>query len=175
MERPAPNEYVPYYEKYIALVPLGPGTDVLQVLEDQIPQVRAFFAAIPEARGGERYALGKWSVREVLGHLIDVERIMAFRALCIARGETKSLTGFEPDDYAAQSDVDRCLLADLVEELVLVRRANLAMLRRLSEEASRRMGTASDNPVSVRALAHIMAGHVPYHLQLLKERYGVGA
>jgi len=170
MERPTPTEHIPYYEKYIALVPEG---DVLQFMEGQIAEIRALAEAVSEAQAGSRYAPGKWSLREVLGHLIDVERIFAYRALCIARGETKPLNGIEQDDYAAQAEADRTSMKELSDEFANLRRANLAMLRRLSEEASRRIGTASDNPVSVRALTYIMAGHIPHHLQIVRERYGV--
>src|SRR3954469_21244316 len=101
MRRPNPTEHIPYYEKYIALVPEG---DVLQFMEGQISEVRAFAEAVSEEREGYRYAPDKWTLREVLGHLIDAERVLSYRAFCIARGETKPLNGFEPDDYAAEAE-----------------------------------------------------------------------
>jgi hypothetical protein len=171
MERPAPDEYIPYYGKYISLVPEG---DVLQVAEEQVGEVRAFVETVPEDMEGYRYAPGKWSVREVLGHLVDVERVLSYRAFAIARGETQALPGFEPDDYAAASEANRSSLQYLAEELEHVRLGNVAFLRRLSEEAWRRVGTASGDRISVRALAYILTGHVRYHLGHLRERYGLG-
>jgi DinB family protein len=171
MARPEPTEYIPYYEKYISLVP---EEDILRTLAEQLTEVRAFVQAIPEERGGYRYAPGKWSVREVLDHLTDVERIYGYRAFCFARGEKKPLPGVEVDDYAAESGADGLSLRQVLEEFESVRRSTLAMLRRFSEEAWLRTGTASDDPVSVRALAYILAGHVRHHLGILRERYGVG-
>jgi hypothetical protein len=170
MQRPNPTEHIPYYEKYIALVPEG---DVLQFMEGQIAEISALVEAVSEEQERYRYAPGKWSLREVLGHLIDTERVLSYRAFCIARGETQPLNSFEPDDYAAQAEADRTSMRDLFLEFENVRRGTLAMLRRLSEEASRRVGTASGHPISTRALAYIMAGHIPHHLQIVREKYGV--
>jgi DinB family protein len=172
MERPHPTEHIPYYEEYIALVPEG---DVLAILAAQVGEVGAFVRAVPEERASYRYAPGKWSVRDVLGHLIDTERVFGYRAFSIARGETQPLNGYEQDDYATAAAADRARLADLFLEFEIVRRSNLAMFRRLSEEDSRRVGTAAGHPISVRALAYIMAGHIPHHLQILRERYGIEA
>jgi hypothetical protein len=168
MQRPAPTEHIPYYLKYIALVPEG---DFLKIFEDQMKEVRAFVESVPEEKEGYRYAPGKWSLREAMGHVVDTERIFAYRACCIARGETKVLSGYEQDDYAAASEADRRSLRDLLEELEHQRRSNLLLLRGMSEETSKRMGSANDDPVSVRALAYIMAGHVTHHLQVFRERY----
>jgi hypothetical protein len=170
MRRPAPTEHIPYYERYIALVPEG---DVLEVLEDQLKDLRAFVAAVPREKEGYRYASGKWTLREVLGHLIDTERVMAYRAFSIARGEIQPLNSFEPENYAVEADAERIRLKDLLAEFEHVRRGNLMMLKRLSDEAWGKIGIASGNPVSVRALAYIMAGHVPHHLRIIREQYGV--
>src|SRR4051812_2997072 len=142
MERPTPAEHIPYYEKYIALVPEG---DVLQYMEGQIAEVRALAEAVSEEQERYRYAPGKWNLREVLGHLIDTERVLSYRAFCFARGETQPLNSFEQDDYAARAEADRTSMRDLFLEFENVRQGTLAMLRRLSEEASRRVGTASGN------------------------------
>jgi hypothetical protein len=170
MQRPAPTEHIPYYERYIALVPEG---NVLDVLEGQLTDLRAFVAAVPRERERHRYASGKWTLREVLGHLIDTERVMAYRAFSIARGEIQPLNSFEPESYAMEAEADRTRLKDLLAEFEHVRQGNLLMLRRLSDEAWDRIGIASGNPVSVRALAYIMAGHVPHHLRIVREQYGV--
>jgi hypothetical protein len=171
MQRPAPTEHIPYYEHYISLVP---GDHVLTVLEEQLAEVREFVASVPEDRESYRYAPGKWSLREALCHVVDTERILAYRACCIARGETQVLTGYDQDAYVANSEADRRSLRELVDELEHQRRANLVMFRGLSDEASQRMGVANNDPVSVRALAYIMAGHVTHHLRIFRERYGVG-
>jgi hypothetical protein len=170
MERPAPTEYIPYYEHYVSLVP---GGHVLAVLEEQLAAVRDFVDSVPEERETYRYAEGKWSVREVRGHVVDTERIFAYRACCIARGETQALPGYDQDAYAAASGADRRRLRDLLEELEWQRRSNVVLLRGLKEEAWERMGSADGDPVSVRALAYIMAGHVTHHLQILRERYSL--
>ena len=171
MERPLPTEHIPYYEKYISLVPED---DVLGVLAAQAQEIRALAAAVSEEQGGYRYAPGKWSVREVFGHLADVERILAYRAFSIARGERRPLNGFEPDEYAVAAEADRSTLPDLGDEFASLRQGNVAMFRRLSDAAWRRIGTADGNPISARALAFIMAGHVRHHQRSLHEQYGLG-
>jgi uncharacterized damage-inducible protein DinB len=169
--RPDASEYLSYYGKYVALVPDG---DLVQTLRTQLDETLALVRGLPEAQGGHRYAPGKWSIREVLGHLIDAERIFAYRALRIARGDTTPLPGFDENMYAETSDADARTLADLADELEHVRLANLALFRSLSDEALARRGTASDAPISARALAWILAGHELHHRALLRERYLAG-
>jgi hypothetical protein len=171
VERPSPAEHIPYYEKYISLV--GEGEDVLRLLEEQPGDLQAFFEDVSEERGGFRYEPGKWSLREVLGHLVDVERVLGFRAYCFSRGEAQPLPGVDFESYAAMGEHDRRTLAEMLQEFEGLRRSHVAMFQALGEEASRRMGTADGNPISPRALAYILAGHVRYHAQLLLERYGV--
>jgi DinB superfamily len=171
MARPAPTEYIPYYEKYVSLVP---EEDILRTLAEQLTEVRALVDSIPEQRGGYRYAPGKWSIRECLDHLIDVERVYSYRAFRFSRGEKQPLPGFDVDEYAAESGADGLTLRQLLDEFETVRRSTLAALRRVGGETWSRMGTADGNPVSVRGLAYIMAGHVRHHLRILQERYGVG-
>lgn len=173
MRPPAPDEHIPYYGKYISLV--REGEDVLAVLEEQPGRLEAFFAAVSEEQGGYRYEPGKWSVREVVGHLIDVERVFGFRAYCFSRREAQPLPGVDFESYAANGDYDRRTLADLLGEFGDLRRSQAALFRSLGEDAWSRMGTADTHPISVRALAYILAGHVRYHTQLLKDRYGLGA
>src|SRR5205823_4265904 len=122
-----------------------------------------------------RYAEGKWSIRELAGHLIDSERVFGYRAFSIARGENQNLPGFDEKQYMLSAPYDRIALEDLRSELRLVRQANIAMLRNLDEEAWLRIGTANDAQVSVRALAFIMAGHTRHHMNVLRERYRVNA
>jgi hypothetical protein len=173
MRRPDPSEHIPYYGKYIALV--QDGEDVLAILAEQPGELAAFFAGVPEERAGFRYQPGKWSVREVMGHLIDVERVFGYRAYCFSRGEVQPLPGVDFESYAAEGQYDRRSLAGLLEEFRGLRSGSVALFSSMSEEASRRTGTADGNPMSVRTFAYVLAGHVRYHTRLLKELYGVGA
>ena len=166
--RPEAGEYAPYYEKYVSLSRDG---DVIETLERQAAETLALLGGLPEERGASRYEPGKWSVKELFGHVIDGERVFAYRALRIARGDRTPLPGFEQDDYVAHGRFDARTLRDLCDEYEHVRHATLALLRSFDAEAWRRTGTASDNPVSVRALAHIIAGHEAHHLRILRERY----
>jgi hypothetical protein len=126
---------------------------------------------VPAEKEAWAYAEGKWTIREVVGHLIDGERVFGYRALCIARGETQNLPGFEQDDYLRTSPYNHIELEDLLSELRLVRLSNIAMFRNLDEEAWNRVGIANNSEVTVRALAFIMAGHLRHHMNVLRERY----
>jgi hypothetical protein len=168
IDRPSQAEFASFYGGYVSLVPED---DIMKVLEGQADDVRLQTRAFITKREEFRYAPGKWSVREVLGHMTDAERVFGFRAFCFSRGDENALPGFEQDDYVARASFDRCSLADLVQEFGQVREANLIVLRRLDDRAWRRIGTASGKPVSVRALAYIMAGHVRHHLHVLSTRY----
>ena len=168
MDRPSAAEFASFYAGYVSLVPEA---DIMRVLEGQADDVRLQTRAFIPKREEFRYAPGKWSVREVLGHVTDAERVFGFRAFCFSRGDENALPSFEQDDYVARAGFDRCSLADLVKEFAQLREANLTVLRRLDDAAWRRMGTASGKPVSVRALAYIMAGHVRHHLHVLSTRY----
>jgi uncharacterized damage-inducible protein DinB len=166
--RPEKSEYAPYYEKYVSLVPEA---DIVATLARQNEETLALLRTVTEERAGFRYEPGKWSIKQVVGHLIDAERIFAYRALAIARGERQPLPGMEQDEYMARADFDARTLADLAEEFGHVRRANVLMLRGLDDEAWSRRGVASDNEVTVRALAYIIAGHEAHHVQILRARY----
>jgi hypothetical protein len=168
--KPETTEYAPYYERYVSLVR---GDDILSTLDDQKGAFRRALSGLPGERAGFRYAPDKWTVREVVGHCTDAERVFSYRALCFARGENAPLPAFDENEYARQSGHDAVPLPDLLEEFDSVRKATLFQLRHLPDGAWRRTGVASGNPVSVRALAHIMAGHVAHHLAILQERYGV--
>ena len=166
--RPAKDEYSPYYAGYIARVPDG---DLCATLAAQLTDTRALVHTIPEARGIHRYAPGKWSIKEVLGHVIDTERIMSYRALRFARADETPLPGFEQNDYVPAGGFDQRMLQDLGEELAAVRLATIHQLRHLDPAALTRRGTASGKQFSVRALAYIIAGHERHHVEILKTKY----
>src|SRR6266852_3132326 len=171
MNRPLESEYAPYYQSYIARVA---EEEILPVLRSQLDDLDVLLGGVAPERETYRYAEGKWSIRELVGHLIDAERVFGYRAFCIARGESRNLPGFDENEYMLSAPYDQIDLEDLLSELRLVRLANIAMLRTLDEPAWMRVGTANDSPVSVRALAFIMAGHVRHHMGVLRERYGLG-
>ena len=165
---PDGGEYLPYYAKYVALVASG---DVLATLDAQLADTVAVLDRFGEGRAGHRYAPGKWSVREVVGHMVDTERVFAYRAVCAARGETAPLPGFDENAWVAGADFDRRPLATLMSELTAVRRATVALFRNLDEPALARRVVANGAPVTARALAWIIAGHELHHRRLLEERY----
>lgn len=166
--RPGTDEYAPYYGTYIGKVPDG---DLRAMLASQLAETLALIRSIPESRGGHRYAPDKWSIKGVLGHLADSERIFSYRALRIGRGDTTPLPGFEQDDYVPMGNFDARTLRDLADELAAVRQATLHLFAHLNQAAFERRGTASGKPVSVRALAYIIAGHELHHVGILKTRY----
>jgi hypothetical protein len=170
--RPAKNEYSPYYEKYIALVP--DDHDLLAALERQLQEMMMLVRSISPEHAMFRYEPRKWSLKEVLGHLIDAERIFAYRALRIARGDRTPIEGFEQDDYVKPAQFDRRSIASLGIEFEQVRRATISLFRNLDPESWQRMGIASNVEVSVRAIAYIIAGHELHHRNVLKEKYGLG-
>ena len=166
--RPSPTEYAPYFGRYIDLVA---ETDFIAVLTRQPAQYGALLGTLSQEQAGFRYAPGKWSIREVLGHVIDAERVFGYRALCIARGETVSLPSFDENAYAAKAGHDGCGLQELLEELAHVRRGHIALFEHLDPSAWERKGTVNQNAISVRGLAYIMTGHAQHHAGILKERY----
>jgi hypothetical protein len=166
--RPQADEYAPYYETYVSKVQ---GGDIISILEAQRLQMAQLLAACSERDGNFRYAQGKWTVKEIIGHINDTERIFAYRALRIARDDQTPLSGFEQDDYVRTGGFGERTLGDLAEEFSHVRSATLALLRPLSEQAWLRRGVANKNEVSVRGLAFIIAGHEVHHREILKERY----
>jgi hypothetical protein len=168
MSRPETNEYATYYEKYVSLVPAG---DIAATLAAQLDQTLAQWRAVPEELGTHAYAPGKWSIKEMMGHVIDTERIMSYRALRIARGDQTPLPGFEQDGFIANSNFNAHSIAELADEFAAVRQASLHLFKHLSADELQRLGTASDNPISARALGFIIAGHELYHQDLLKTRY----
>jgi len=168
MNRPNESEYAPSYRSYVAQVNED---DIQPVLRSQIDALDLLLDRVTSERETYRYAEGKWSIREVTGHLIDAERVFGYRAFSIARGESQNLPGFDEKEYMLSAPYNRITLEDLLSEFRLVRLANIAVLRTLDETAWVRVGMANDNQVSVRALAFIMAGHVRHHMGVLRERY----
>lgn len=167
--KPSADEFAPFYATYVALT----GADALSLLEQQAAMLPAALAAVPESLGSHRYGAGKWSVKEVLGHLADGERIFSYRALRFGRADDTELPGFEENHYVPAGRFDARPLADLVAELASVRDSTLWLYRGLDDAALLRRGTANGHPISVRALAHVTAGHMAHHLAILRERYGL--
>jgi uncharacterized damage-inducible protein DinB len=166
--RPDATEYAPYYEKYVSLVPKD---DVVATLSRQLEETLSTLRGLTEAQADSRYAPGKWSIKELVGHMIDGERIFAHRALRFARNDQTPLPGFEQDNYVFAGNFNNRRLSNLADEFEQVRRATLSLLRSLDDEAWLRRGVASDNEISVRALAYIIAGHETHHMQILRTRY----
>lgn len=166
--RPQSDEYNPYYDTYVSKVEDG---DILSTLEQGKHQTLNLLRTIPEQAGNHRYAPGKWTIKEVLMHLVDSERVFAYRALRIARNDQTPLPGFNQDDYVPHCGASQRTLASIREEYKAVREATLHLFQHFTDEMWARRGTASDSPVTTLALAFIIAGHEKHHLMVLKERY----
>ena len=169
--RPEPGEFHEYYAGYVKRVPAG---DIVEILAAQLADTIGPLRLLDEARASFAYAPGKWTIAEVVGHLCDAERVMAQRALRFARGDTTPLPGFNENSYVPAGDFGGRSMSSLLDELAAVRAATVALFANLPPAAWTRSGRANDVPVSVRALACIIAGHERHHRALLKERYGVG-
>lgn len=169
MNLPEQNEYPEYYAGYINNVPKN--LEIIKALEDGRNKVQSLIKAIPEEKGIFSYAEGKWSIKEVFGHLADSERIFAYRALCIARGESKSLPGFEQDDYVQMANFNKRSFNSLAEELLQLRNANITLFKSFNDETLMRRGRANNYEFTVRAFLYIITGHELHHLKILKEKY----
>lgn len=167
-DRPDATEFAPFYAGYIAKVPDG---DLLATLEAQAGEYVQTLVAVTEAKSSFAYAPGKWTIKELLGHVVDAERVFSYRAMRIARGDQTPLPGFDEQAWVPLSGANDRTVADLVGEFRAVRAATLAQLRHLPADSVTRRGTASGREVSVRALAWIIAGHALHHLGILRERY----
>lgn len=166
--RPSTEEYGPYYETYIRLVPEG---DIGEIFAQSYESTLALLSSVTELQGQYRYEPGKWSLKEVIGHVVDGERIMSYRLLRIARGDKTPLAGFDQDEYIKNASFDSMNVSDLLEDYSNVRRATLSMLRSISDEAWHRTGSANNSVLSARALAYIIVGHEMHHVRVIQERY----
>lgn len=167
MNRPQADEFSPFYATYINTV----SENALGELEHQVTSFPEFLKLIPDEKAYYAYAEGKWTVKELVGHVIDTERIMAYRALRIARNDQTPLAGFEENEYVANANFNDRSLESLAEEFAAVRRSNVYLFKHFSADELERRGTASGNPVSVRALLYITVGHLNHHKRILEERY----
>jgi uncharacterized damage-inducible protein DinB len=172
ISKPAVGEYPAYADMYIQLLP-GDGL-LLQHLRNNLVNAKALVFSLPEEKLLYRYAPGKWTIKETLVHIIDDERIYAYRAMCFARGEQQSLPGFEQDDYAMASGANERDLKNIMEEYEAVRNASIALFNGLPDEAFTKSGTANGNKVTVRALAYHLAGHELHHLNIISKKYIAG-
>ena len=168
MRRPDPSEYAPYFQRYIDLVP---ETDVVSALQKQGDETQQFISSLGEDRAAYRYAPEKWSIKGVIGHVADSEKIFGYRLLAVARGQATPLPGFDENDYAKTAHYDSWSLRDLGDLIALVRRANVLLARNLSDDDWNRRGIANNNATSALALAFTMLGHERHHLKILRERY----
>jgi hypothetical protein len=166
--RPQSGEYAPYYERYISLIE---DDDILATLDRQRREMVLLLSGLSEEQGDFRYAPEKWSAKQVLGHVCDTERVFAYRALRISRGDATPMEGFEQDDYVRDGPFARHALAEVIEDYIAVRRATISLLRSLEELAWSRRGIANKNEVTVRALAYTIAGHEAHHRRVLQEKY----
>jgi uncharacterized damage-inducible protein DinB len=166
--RPGPSEYAPFFATYIDHCPPG---DVLATLAGQIDETCALLGDLSDDAARYRYAPDKWSIKEVIGHVTDTERIMVYRAVCFARGETGMLPGFDENAYVANANFDARSLADLLAELRTVRAATLAFFSSLNEAELERRGRANQRDYSVRVFPFVVAGHERHHVKILRERY----
>lgn len=168
--RPQANEHAPYFSRYIDLVP---EEDLLGTFEEQTRATAALLAGVGEDKAAFRYAPEKWSIKQVIGHITDAERVFAYRLLSIARGEQQSLPGFDENDYMVHAGFDDRPFAELVDGLASTRQATMLLVRGLPADAWTRMGVANSNPTSARAVAYTLVGHERHHLRVLRERYGL--
>jgi len=165
---PDASEHAPYYSRYTSLVN---SSDILATLRQQLPETITLFSPLNEDQGNFRYAPGKWSVKQMLGHMIDTERVFTYRALRIARNDKTPMEGFEQDDYVSYGPFGGIPLPELLEEFSHVRAASLDLFRHLDSSAWMRRGTANQSEVTVRAVAYILAGHELHHRNVFREKY----
>jgi len=166
--RPNPGDYDPYFERYIKLIE---GDDIIKILYEQNKITRELINSISDYKGNYRYADGKWTIKEVIGHILDSERILAYRALSLARGEKKSLPGFDHEDYVREGNFNSRELLEVSFEFKLLRESNLLQFKNFSEEMLCKKGFADEASVTVLALLYIIGGHEKHHLNVLEEKY----
>src|SRR4051812_37894703 len=168
--RPQADEHAPYYSKYIQRVPQG---DLVSTLREQLMDTVALLRGVSAEKADYAYAPGKWTIKEVVGHMIDVERVMSYRALRFARNDATDLPGFDENQWVPAAKFGRRSLGDLLEEFQVVRAATIHFAKHLDEEELGRRGTANGNPATVRALLYIIAGHERHHAELFREKYQI--
>ena len=168
MEHPAENEYPAFYQKYVSLIPNG---NILQMMEKQNEQFCEFLATVSEDKANYSYEKGKWSVKEVIGHLIDVELAFLYRAWRFSRNDKAKLHGFEQDDFIANSDFSKLTLSELVEQFYHMRKAAIPMFSSFTDEMWSRKGTANGGSFTVKSIAYIMVGHVIHHMKMIHSKY----
>ncbi|MCC8409506.1 DinB family protein [Mucilaginibacter sp. UR6-1] len=170
ISKPQPDEYAPQPGGYINLI--NNNEDVLEILQAQTDIIQHLFYKLSNEQAMYAYAEGKWTLKQVLGHLTDTDRVFSFRAFCFARGQAE-LPGFDQDVYVNNAGFNSRSIQELTDEFIAVRKATLCFFRSVTDEQQTRRGIASGHPITVRALAYAAAGHVRYHLNLLSERYGI--
>jgi len=166
--RPAHNEYPEYYSRYVSRVPEG---DVLDTIENQIAETTAFLATIDEKTANHRYTADKWSIKQVVGHLIDIERLFQYRVLAFARRDPAPLPGMEQDDYVDNANFDDRTLAELIDEYRITRQAGLSLFKSFDDDVQMRKGIANEVEFTVRTIPFILAGHDIHHIGVIKDRY----
>jgi len=167
-QKPFPDEYSGHYSHYVDLVGEG---NILNTFEQQSAFSHKFFSGITEELGNHTYAFGKWTIKDIVGHLIDTERIFSVRALRIARGDKQALPGFEQDDYVKNANFFKRSIKDLVDERLMLRAANMKMFRSFEPLTFLEKGTANDNEITVRAILYLLTGHEIYHIKFIRENY----
>ena len=168
MARPLPTDYAPSFARYIDQVQ---GDDPLTALKEQEPKIAVMLNSFTEENSNYAYAPGKWSIKMLWQHIIDGERIFCYRALCIARGETQGLPGFEEDDYAALSGADERSWESIVQEMKNVRRSTIELFQSFTPDMLARVGTSNGKSITPNALGFILAGHIMHHMEVIRERY----
>jgi uncharacterized damage-inducible protein DinB len=168
VSKPERSEYPDYYANYYSTIDFD---DANAWYKNSLQQFTAMLSALDEQQWSFRYGEGKWSIKQVVNHVTDAERIMTYRALCFARGETQELPGFEENDYAEMSDADQRAPSDLLNEIKLVRASTIALFDTFNEEQLLRKGVANGNPASVRAIIWVIPAHMMHHVRIIKERY----
>jgi uncharacterized damage-inducible protein DinB len=168
LQKPAPNEYPAFLETYLKRLP---DTDILALLAEQVETLLRQFDNMEETDAEKGYAEGKWSIKELLQHMLDTERVMAYRALCFSRKEAAMLPGFDEDEYALNSDANRRKLADIMAEYRLQRQSTIALIKSFSSEMLDRFGKANNATYNVRSLVWVIAAHENHHLHIIQTRY----
>jgi hypothetical protein len=168
IQRPIDNEYPAYYQPYVNLVP---DIDLVELLKENLQETIELFEGLSEEDGLFRYSPNKWSIKEVLGHMTDTERIMSYRLLRVGRGDSTSLAGFDENDYVAGSQINKLPIRDILEDFIATRKATLTLIQNMPKDAWVNIGFANDAEISAQAIAYIIAGHAIHHRKIITERY----